>query len=68
MSSYEVVYGFKHPEFVRFATNPSIPEHMIKSFEDYDILRKEVKAATLHLIETDDYTTQDLRWFQQMKS
>ena len=68
MSSYEVVYGFKHPEFVRFSTNPSIPEHMIKSFEDYDILRKEVKAATLHLIETDDYTTQDLRWFQEMKS
>jgi len=38
MSSYEVVYGFKPPEFVRFARNPSIPEHMIQSFDDYDIL------------------------------
>ena len=38
MTSYEVVNGFKPPEFARFAGNPSIPEHMIKSFDDYDIL------------------------------
>ena len=41
---------------------------MIKSVDDYDIFRKEVKAATLNLIETDYYTTQNPSLFQQMKS
>jgi hypothetical protein len=67
MSSYEVLDGFRLAEFVQFTRKPQLPEHFPQTFEDFVSMKENVAEATLHMIHTEFYKRQDLRWYQQMK-
>jgi hypothetical protein len=61
---YEVVYGFRPSELLRFTRKPRLPEHVFETFEDFIGMRKNDAEATFHMIHTDFYKRQDLRWYQ----
>jgi hypothetical protein len=66
--SSEVNHRVRPPEFVRFTRNPELPAHFVHTLENLTSMPKIVAQAPFHMIHTDFYKIQDLRWYQQVKA